>query len=193
MISSVKTIVKKYAESYNECTSKFQESKRYIDDNYISSGSKWAEKYKEIKELYDAQIWQLQTEAKSEVQGIFSDAVILIRSRVTDEVPQGAISDIELLKESEPTGEDIKSFLEKYKKNYLVCKRLKVIAKERNLDIEVISIDDLLESLEELKLEVLNLFYIYKGPLSSYRAELILNGAIIDRIDKSLDTFYEKV
>lgn len=130
--------------------------------------------------------------AQQKVKTIFEDAEIMIKSKVTDEIPQNAINQIQILENSNPTTKEMEIFLQKYRKNYLICRRLKTIAEQRKINIDIVTIEDLIDSLKDLEQQIMEFFKIYNGPMKSYKAELILNGAIIDRVDNSLDLFFQE-
>lgn len=190
MIKSVKIITKNYADTFNQYTSEFNKQKKCVDDNY--QGALWAENIGKCKEEYYSQIEKIRLAAQQKVKTIFEDAEIMIKSKVTDEIPQNAINQIQILENSNPTTKEMEIFLQKYRKNYLVCRRLKTIAEQRKINIDIVTIEDLIDSLKDLEQQIMEFFKIYNGPMKSYKAELILNGAIIDRVDNSLDLFFQE-
>lgn len=192
MLEKIKTLVKEYANSYNTITAEFERKKKYINDNYVKDGAEWADKFKEIKDIYNDDIAAVKQSATEDIETIFSNIISKLRNKITEGVSTEVVAELELLKTTKVTEEDIKAYLEKYYNNYLVCKVLKELAEERKIEVEVLTLKDQLTEMEELKSLVIEFFNTYKGPLKSYKAELILNGAIIDRVGEQLNSFIRR-
>lgn len=189
MLEKIKSTVKDYSEKYNEYTKEFEKRKKYIDANYTRDGGRWAEQYKAIKTMYDNQVLNAKKSGIETVSKIFEEVRSKLRSKITEGVKPEIIAELELLRTTKVTEEDIKAYLDKYYSSYLICKVLKEIAEDNNVNVEVLSIKDLIDILNDLEPQVKNFFDIYNGPLESYAAELILNGALIDRVDDQLKSF----
>lgn len=192
MLDKIKNTVKDYSELYNKYTKEFKERKKYIDANYNKEGGRWAEQYKAIKTMYDNQVTSAKNLGKETISQVFEEIRSKLRSKVTEGVKPEVIAELELLRTTEVTEEDIKAYLDKYYSSYLICKVLKEIAEDKQINVEVLSIKDLIDTLNDLEPKVKNFFDIYNGPLKSYAAELILNGALIDRIDNQLESFVRR-
>lgn len=190
MLEKIKELTKDYAGIYNLSTDKFKKDKAYIDGVYNNKGDRWAEQYKTIKDNYDNLIKQAKESAIEETKTIFAEITKKLKDKIVEGVSPEVVSELELLKMTKVTKEDIHAYLEKYNNSYLVCKVLKELAEERKIDVNVITLQDKMKGVEELQTMVIDFYNSYTGPLKSYKCELILNGAIIDGLDKRLQLKY---
>ena len=190
MLERIKVLTKDYAGIYNLSTDKFNKDKAYIDNVYNNKGDRWAEQYKAIKDGYDNLIGQAKQSAIEETKTIFAEITKKLKAEIVEGVSPEVVAELELLKTTKVTKEDINAYFEKYSNSYLICKVLKELADERKIEVSVVTLQDKLEGLGELQTMVIDFYNSYKGPLKSYKCELILNGAIIDNLDKSLQLKY---
>lgn len=190
MLEKIKELTKDYAGIYNLSTDKFKKDKAYIDGVYNNKGDRWAEQYKTIKDNCDNLIKQAKESAIEETKTIFAEITKKLKDKIVEGVSPEVVSELELLKMTKVTKEDIHAYLEKYNNSYLVCKVLKELAEERKIDVNVITLQDKMKGVEELQTMVIDFYNSYTGPLKSYKCELILNGAIIDGLDKRLQLKY---
>ncbi|WP_443659290.1 hypothetical protein [Clostridium algidicarnis] len=185
----MKKVVYDYSKKYNKYTEEFKKDKAYVDANYVSSGSMWADGFKSIKENYNNLVEEARSVATEETKVIFKSITEKLNKKIAEGVAPGVVAELELLKTTKVTKDDIDAYLQKYYNNYLVCKVLKELAEKKEIQAEVLTLTDQMELLEDLKNQVIEFYRIYSGPSKSYKCELILNGNIIDNIDSQLKVF----
>lgn len=189
MLEKVKEVVKQYGDIYNLLTDKFKKDKEYIDKNYINSGARWAQKFKEIKEVYDNQLLSAREAARAEIETLINDVISKLNSKIAEGVTTEIVAELDLLRSIKATKDDIQAFLNKYYNNYLVCKAIKEIAEEKEIEITIVTLSDQIKDLLDLKERIFRTIDTYNGPLKSYLNEIIIRGDFIDGVDKQLGIF----
>ncbi len=189
MLKKIKSILNTYVEDYNKFTEEFNKKNDYLNKNYIGGGERYISKLKEIKEAYDVKVKDSRDKALRESKEHFENVLSKLRNKITEGITQEMVLELDLLRKITPTEDDIKAFLNKYKNSYLGCKVLKEIASEKKIDIEIVTLNDNIEIIEDLREKVINVINGYSGPYLIYAHELIIQGDYIDKIEEEIKRF----
>lgn len=192
MLGQIKTILNEYADKYNQLTNELNNKIEHLNKNYIGGGEVYINKLKEMKEIYEENIRAARTFAMKETENHIQSTLSQLNNSITEGITQTMVVELELLRSINPTKEDIEAFLQKYNTCYLACKALKEIASKNNIEVEVITLKDHIDTVELLKEKAFNIINTYNGPLKNYQHELILSGSYIEDISKDIDVFVKE-
>ncbi|CAI3536103.1 MAG: hypothetical protein ACLUC0_01020 [Clostridium neonatale] len=190
MLKDLKNEIRGYKTKYDKQLDEFNKQKQYIDEIYNKGASKWLEEYAKAKQLFDYNV-KIMRENKIEiVNGRIDEVINKLKDKITTGITPDIAAELQILKIVKVNKEELTAYVEKYKYNYLICKALKEIAEENKIDIEIESIQDKVEDIEELRHMVVEFFNMYDGE-PRYKCELMINGAIIDNVSNRLNSFFE--
>ena len=82
MLQQVKKVVYDYSKKYNKYTEEFKKDKAYVDANYVSSGSMWADGFKSIKENYNNLVEEARSVATEETKVIFKSITEKLNKKI---------------------------------------------------------------------------------------------------------------
>lgn len=189
MLEKIKSILTTYTEDYNKFTEEFNRKNDYLNKNYIGGGDRYISKLKEIKGSYDTKVKDSRDKSLKELKEQFEFVLSKLSSKITEGITQEMVLELDLLRKISPTEDDIKAFLNKYKNSYLGCKALKEIAEEKKINIEIVTLKDHIETIEDLREKTIEIINEYSGPYKVYAHELIISGDYIDNIDEDIKQF----
>lgn len=189
MLEKIKSVLTTYVEDYNKFTEEFNKKNDYLNQNYIGGGERYISKLKEIKNSYDIKVKDSRNNALKQAGEQFDIVLNKLKNKITEGITQEMVLELDLLRKITPTEEDIKAFLNKYKTSYLGCKALKEIAAEKEINIEIVTLKDHIENIEDLRGKVIDVINGYSGPYKVYDHELIISGDYIDNIDEDIKQF----
>lgn len=192
MLKQLKTILNEYADKYNQLTNELNKKIEHLNKNYIGGGDVYIKKLREMKEIYEEDIRVARSFVMKEAENHIQATLSKLNNSITEGITQTMVAELELLRVINPTKEDIEAFLEKYKTCYLACKALKEIADKNNIELEVVTLKDHIDTVELLKEKAFNIINAYNGPLKNYQHELILSGSYIEDISKDIDIFIKE-
>ena len=147
----------------------------------------------EIFDDFNARIEYIRNDSVRSIQDIVKQVKTEISRIIASNLPDGAMDDIQSIERMEGhlTDEDVKAYLNKYRKCYLVTKTLfksMDTVQAKRLGIDFISADDIIESLESIENVSVNLIKKYNG-FVPYEFATMLDGKPIQTVNDAFNSF----
>lgn len=147
----------------------------------------------EIFDDFNARIEYIRNDSVRSIQDIVKQVKTEISRIIASNLPNGAMDDIQSIERMEGhlTDEDVKTYLDKYRKCYLVTKTLfksMDTVQAKRLGIDFISADDIIESLESIENVSVNLIKKYNG-FVPYEFVTMLDGKPIQTVNDAFNSF----
>lgn len=147
----------------------------------------------EIFDDFNARIEYIRNDSVRSIQDIVKQVKTEISRIIASNLPDGAMDDIQSIERMEGhlTDEDVKTYLDKYRKCYLVTKTLfksMDAVQAKRLGIDFISADDIIESLESIENVSVNLIKKYNG-FVPYEFATMLDGKPIQTVNDAFNSF----
>ena len=147
----------------------------------------------EIFDDFNARIEYIRNDSVRSIQDIVKQVKTEISRIIASNLPNGAMDDIQSIERMERhlTDEDVKTYLDKYRKCYLVTKTLfksMDAVQAKRLGIDFISADDIIESLESIENVSVNLIKKYNG-FVPYEFATMLDGKPIQTVNDAFNSF----
>lgn len=147
----------------------------------------------EIFDDFNARIEYIRNDSVRSIQDIVKQVKTEISRIIASNLPNGAMDDIQSIERMEGhlTDEDVKTYLDKYRKCYLVTKTLfksMDAVQAKRLGIDFISADDIIESLESIENVSVNLIKKYNG-FVPYEFATMLDGKPIQTVNDAFNSF----
>ena len=147
----------------------------------------------EIFDDFNARIEYIRNDSVRSIQDIVKQVKTEISRIIASNLPNGAMDDIQSIERMEGhlTDEDVKTYLDKYRKCYLVTKTLfksMDTVQAKRLGIDFISADDIIESLESIENVSVNLIKKYNG-FVPYEFATMLDGKPIQTVNDAFNSF----
>lgn len=147
----------------------------------------------EIFDDFNARIEYIRNDSVRSIQDIVKQVKTEISRIIASNLPNGAMDDIQSIERMEGhlTDEDVKTYLDKYRKCYLVTKTLfksMDAVQAKRLGIDFISADDIIESLESIENVSVNLIKKYNG-FVPYEFVTMLDGKPIQTVNDAFNSF----
>lgn len=147
----------------------------------------------EIFDDFNARIEYIRNDSVRSIQDIVKQVKTEISRIIASNFPDGAMDDIQSIERMEGhlTDEDVKTYLNKYRKCYLVTKTLfksMDAVQAKRLGIDFISADDIIESLESIENVSVNLIKKYNG-FVPYEFANMLDGKPIQTVNDVFNSF----
>lgn len=147
----------------------------------------------EIFDDFNARIEYIRNDSVRSIQDIVKQVKTEISRIIASNLPNGAMDDIQSIERMEGhlTDEDVKTYLDKYRKCYLVTKTLfksMDAVQAKRLGIDFISADDIIESLESIENVSVNLVKKYNG-FVPYEFVTMLDGKPIQTVNDAFNSF----
>lgn len=196
MTGTVAGVVKSmnnYVHEYDVAKMVMNDAIADLKKNYTLNSPLYESRRSEIMKEFTETVEAIKQKYVPEIQGIATQ----VRGRVTDVIsaslPDGAMDDLTMIRNfaGNLSDDEVKVFLSKYEKNYLVRKAIfDAIGSERTegLGLSFVSSDDVISNIDSIESTALNFIGNYNGSLE-YKGVTLLHGDGIQDIDKSLEVF----
>lgn len=130
MLENILTTVRTFMDNIDSALEQFKATEKELDELYGSSGSVWKSRFAEAKGLLETTRAKLRETALVQINSEFEEAHKVLRTAVSEPIPQDALNAIELIKNGHLITEfEIRSIMERYSNNYLasctICNAVK--------------------------------------------------------------------
>ena len=189
MLEGISVALKSHYDTANGAKNILESAVAQIKANYI--GAMLAEKMKEAQEIYNNTLAESRKANFDACIEILDDVANQARKVVEVSVPADFISTLEAIKNSENrTQREIEAVLGAYKNNYWAYRSVSTILGGSLKGFGVITIDEILDHIDDLKAELHKCFYQY-NVTEGYQYRNVLEGTIISDYDDVFRAFIE--
>jgi propanediol dehydratase small subunit len=188
MFQELKAIIQNYAAQYNVLRPVYDQKQKVIHAEYI--GDRYAAEYGALKNEFESAVQALRDSAISESLALIGQLRSDLKNTITEDLGQGTIAELELLKDAKMSKFELLAYAEKYTGNYKALRILRAIAEANKFYLSFTDADDVLERINSMQPKIIAYFKQYAGVgNNSYYTELMLNGGIIDNWEAEYKDF----
>lgn len=193
VVSGIIKIMNDFVRKFDSRTNTMISERSKVAQNYIEGSDWYLQKNKEINDSFTNDIKVMREEATTKVQETVQGIKDKISEIISASMPDGAMNDVTVIRSFAGMLSDaeVRVFLEKYKKNYLVTKSIFGAMSEgqdKRLGVNFISADDVAGSLDSIEESALNMIRTYNGGFN-YDVAVLLDGAWIQEVNDAFEAF----
>ena len=193
VISGIIMILNDFVRKFDSRTNTMIGERSKVAQNYVEGSDWYLQKNKEINDSFTNDIKVIREEASTKIQEKVQGIKDKIAEIIGASMPDGAMNDVTVIKSFSGVLSDaeVKVFLEKYKKNYLVTKSIFGAMSEgqdKRLGVNFISADNVIGSLDSIEKTALKMVKAYNGGIS-YDVAVLLDGAWIQEVNDAFEAF----
>lgn len=188
ILSDVVKVLNRFVEDYDFAKLNMKQRITELKNSLVPKQNQM-----EIFDDFNARIEYIRNDSVRSIQDIVKQVKTEISRIIASNLPNGAMDDIQSIERMEGhlTDEDVKTYLDKYRKCYLVTKTLfksMDAVQAKRLGIDFISADDIIESLESIENVSVNLIKKYNG-FVPYEFATMLDGKPIQTVNDAFNSF----
>lgn len=188
ILSDVVKVLNRFVEDYDFAKLNMKQRITELKNSLVPKQNQM-----EIFDDFNARIEYIRNDSVRSIQDIVKQVKTEISRIIASNLPNGAMDDIQSIERMEGhlTDEDVKTYLDKYRKCYLVTKTLfksMDAVQAKRLGIDFISADDIIESLESIENVSVNLIKKYNG-FVPYEFVTMLDGKPIQTVNDAFNSF----
>ena len=193
VISSIVKALNDFVKEYDSANNTMKDERKKLRETYVFNSALYNQKELEIYNTFNETIASVREDHKKMIH----DAVQTVKDKVAEiisaKMPEGAMDDVTLIQNfaGRLSDDEIKVFLNKYDKCYLVTKVIFcAMAKEQaeRLGVKFISADDILSTIDKIEATAIDMIRKYNGAVS-YNVALMLDGENIQTVNDSFESF----
>lgn len=188
ILSDVVKVLNRFVEDYDFAKLNMKQRITELKNSLVPKQNQM-----EIFDDFNARIEYIRNDSVRSIQDIVKQVKTEISRIIASNLPNGAMDDIQSIERMEEhlTDEDVKTYLDKYRKCYLVTKTLfksMDAVQAKRLGVDFISADDIIESLESIENVSVNLIKKYNG-FVPYEFATMLDGKPIQTVNDAFNSF----
>lgn len=188
ILSDVVKVLNRFVEDYDFAKLNMKQRITELKNSLVPKQNQM-----EIFDDFNARIEYIRNDSVRSIQDIVKQVKTEISRIIASNLPNGAMDDIQSIERMEGhlTDEDVKTYLDKYRKCYLVTKTLfksMDAVQAKRLGVDFISADDIIESLESIENVSVNLIKKYNG-FVPYEFATMLDGKPIQTVNDAFNSF----
>lgn len=190
MIEGIGIALKAHYDTANKAKEILENAIAQINANYI--GAMLAEKTKEAKEIYNSTLADSRNTNYDACLAILDEIADQAKKVVEVPVPSDFISTLEAMKNvKDKTPMEIESVVGTYRNNYWAYRAVCTILGGSLKGFGVVTLDDILGAVDELKKEVHNCFFKYNVSEDGYQYRNVMTGELLPNFDKVFVAFLD--
>ena len=193
VLSGVVKILNDFVKQYDSAKKTMNDAKVELKKTYVYNSAPFEQKNMEIFNTFNEAVAKIRDDHKAQIQDTIQQVKDKIANIIGSDLPEGAMNDVAIIKTfaGKLSDDEMKVFLNKYEKCYLVTKALfgaMAEGQEDRLGVKFISADDIISSIDDIEGTAMNMIRTYNGAVP-YDFAVMLDGSDLQTVNDAFTSF----